>query len=125
MAAKRSPPPPGPSADEALRRIWAAVAAIPRGTATSYGDVARRAGLPGRARLVGRALRVAPRHLKLPWQRVVAANGKPAFPPGSEEYERQLALLAREGVAHRNGRVPLGRAEDAESLDALLWGGRD
>ena len=125
MAAKRDPQSPRPSADEALRRIWAEVAAIPRGTATSYGEVARRAGLPGRARLVGRALRVAPRHLKLPWQRVLAANGKPAFPPGSEDYERQLALLAREGVAHRNGRVQLGRDDEPESLDALLWGRRD
>jgi methylated-DNA-protein-cysteine methyltransferase related protein len=114
-----------PSGDEALRRIWAVVAAIPRGSVTSYGEVARRAGLPGRARLVGRALKVAPRGLQLPWQRVLAASGRPAFPPGSDEYARQLKLLEREGVSHRNGRVQLKPREDSESLDALLWGGRD
>jgi methylated-DNA-protein-cysteine methyltransferase related protein len=114
-----------PSGDEALRRIWTVVAAIPRGTVTYYGEVARRAGLPGRARLVGRALKVAPRGLKLPWHRVLAASGRPAFPAGSDDCERQLKLLGREGVSHRNGRVQLKRSEDSESLDALLWGGRD
>lgn len=125
MTVPRAKPSQPPSGDEALRRIWAVVAAIPRGGVTSYGEVARRAGLPGRARLVGRALRIAPRDLKLPWQRVLAASGRPAFPPGSEEYVRQLKLLEREGVSHRNGRVQLRAREGSESLDALLWGGRD
>lgn len=116
---------PKPVADPLLERIWATVAAIPRGEVTSYGEVARRAGLPGRARLVGRALKVAPARLRLPWQRVLGANGRPAFPVGSEAYERQLALLAREGVSHRNGRVSGVRAPTRESLDALLWGRSD
>ncbi|MGH8213359.1 MAG: MGMT family protein, partial [Rhodanobacteraceae bacterium] len=37
------------------RRIYAAVAAIPAGRVASYGEIAARAGLPGRARLAGRA----------------------------------------------------------------------
>ena len=38
----------GPS--PALEAIWDVVARIPRGSAATYGDVARAAGLPGRAR---------------------------------------------------------------------------
>ena len=37
--------------------ILKAVRGIKRGTFASYGEVARRAGLPGRARLVGTVLR--------------------------------------------------------------------
>jgi len=40
--------------------IWDAVREIPRGRVSTYGDVARRVGLPGRARLVGTALRNLP-----------------------------------------------------------------
>ncbi|MFZ1871048.1 MAG: MGMT family protein, partial [Steroidobacteraceae bacterium] len=37
----------------ALEAIWQIVCAIPRGRASTYGAVARAAGLPGRARLTG------------------------------------------------------------------------
>jgi len=37
-------------------RIYSVVARIPRGRVATYGQVARLAGLPGRARLVGYAL---------------------------------------------------------------------
>src|SRR5690554_408203 len=43
-------------AETARARILAAVRAIPRGQVAGYGEVARRAGLPGRARLVARVL---------------------------------------------------------------------
>ena len=38
-------------------RILAAIRAIPAGQVAGYGHVARRAGLPGRARLVARVLK--------------------------------------------------------------------
>ncbi|MGB6143735.1 MAG: MGMT family protein, partial [Rhodanobacter sp.] len=41
-------------------RIYAAIAAIPPGRVASYGAIAARAGLPGRARLVGRLLGEVP-----------------------------------------------------------------
>jgi O6-methylguanine-DNA--protein-cysteine methyltransferase len=37
----------------ALQAIWDVVARIPRGRVSTYGDVAREAGLPGRARQAG------------------------------------------------------------------------
>ena len=46
--------------DKRYQRIYAAIAAIPPGRVASYGQIAARAGLPGRARLVGAALRDTP-----------------------------------------------------------------
>jgi methylated-DNA-protein-cysteine methyltransferase-like protein len=89
----------------ALEAIWQAVCAIPRGRAATYGTVARAAGLPGRARLTGFALRVAPRELKLPWHRVVGAGGRIVFPGGSREYKEQARRLRAEGVPVRAGRI--------------------
>lgn len=95
------------AADEspALQAIWDVVCAIPRGRISTYGDVARAAGLPGRARQAGTALRVAPRELNLPWHRVVGAGGRIVFPPSSREYKEQARRLRGEGVPVRDGRA--------------------
>jgi methylated-DNA-protein-cysteine methyltransferase related protein len=66
-------------------RIWRVVRAIPRGRVMTYGEVARRAGLPRGARTVGRAM--AASAAALPWQRVVG--------------------LRRAGTAHITIRDPL------------------
>jgi O-6-methylguanine DNA methyltransferase len=86
---------------EALELIWRTVVAIPRGEIATYGGIARRAGLPGRARMVGHALKVAPRALALPWHRVVAAGGRIAFPKGSRQYAEQATPAARRGRRRR------------------------
>ena len=105
---------------KALERIWKAVSAIPRGEVASYGGIARRAGLPRRARLVGHALKVAPASLKLPWHRVLNAQGRISLPAGSKAHRLQRRLLEEEGVVFRNGRVDLGKSAGLD-LDALLW----
>ena len=102
------------------RAIWRAVAALPRGSVATYGTVAARAGLPRAARLVGHALRKAPRALDLPWHRVVAAGGRIAFKRGSAAHREQRRRLLAEGVLVVRGRVRLPPPAD---LDALLWGG--
>ena len=104
-----------------LERIWKAVAAIPRGQVASYGSIARRAGLPRRARLVGHALKVAPASLRLPWHRVLNAQGKISLPAGSKAHRMQRRLLEEEGVRFRNGRVNLKAIGGEGDLDALLW----
>ncbi len=101
--------------------IRKAVRAIKRGTFASYGEVARRAGLPGRARLVGQVLRDSD-DARLPWHRVTGAEGRIAFPAGSSNAHKQLRLLAREGVKIRGNRALAAPARGAKrSLDALLW----
>jgi len=89
----------------ALQTIWDVVARIPRGRVSTYGEVAREAGLPGRARQVGYALKHVPKGLDLPWHRVVGAGGKIAFPPGTKPHREQARRLRAEGVTVENGRV--------------------
>ena len=106
---------------EALERIWRVVAAIPRGQVVSYGNVARRAGLPRRARLVGHALQVAPAEMRLPWHRVVNAAGRISLPAGSAGHALQRRLLEAEGVRFRGDRVVNDTPGQAADLDQLLW----
>ena len=108
-------PPPKPSARDA---ILAAIRAVPRGQVAGYGVIARRAGLPGRARLVARTLGQN-EDAALPWHRILRSDGRIAFPPGSAGFEEQSRRLRAEGVKVRNGRVRMPHAED--SLDAALW----
>jgi methylated-DNA-protein-cysteine methyltransferase-like protein len=86
--------------------ICHAVESIPRGRVASYGEVAAMAGLPGRARLVGRVLSHLPPGSEVPWQRVFNARG--AISLEGEGAARQRRLLEAEGVRFRaSGRVDL------------------
>jgi len=110
------------SADIRAAAIRKAVRAIKRGSFLSYGEVARRAGLPGRARLVGQVLRAAGDDARLPWHRVTGAGGRIAFPRESAPAREQLRRLAREGVEIRGHRVLVKRTPaNTRALDALLW----
>jgi methylated-DNA-protein-cysteine methyltransferase-like protein len=112
----------GKSADIRAAAIRKAVRAIKRGSVASYGEVARRAGLPGRARLVGQVLRDAGDDARLPWHRVTGAGGRIAFPQGSANAREQVRRLAREGLEARGNRVLVKRTPaTARALDALLW----
>jgi methylated-DNA-protein-cysteine methyltransferase-like protein len=80
-------------------RIWSVVRRIPAGRVATYGQVARVAGLGGAARLVGYALHALPEgERKVPWQRVLNAQGRVSQRgfPGVEQIQRRL--LEREGV---------------------------
>ena len=68
--------------------------AIPEGFVRTYGDID-----PGAPRLVGRVL--ATTNERLPWHRVVRADGSLA------QGRRQRELLRREGVPMRGSRVDL------------------
>lgn len=109
-------------AAEAQQRIIAAVRALPSGRVASYGQVAARAGLPGRARLVARVLSLAPSTLRLPWHRVLRSDGRIAFPPGSPGHAEQARRLRAEGVRVVGGRVAAADFDGARGLDAALWG---
>jgi methylated-DNA-protein-cysteine methyltransferase-like protein len=108
--------------NEAHARVFAAIAAIPQGRVASYGAIAQRAGLPGRARLVGKLLGEVPDGMTLPWFRVLRSSGQIAFPPGSRGFREQSRLLRAEGVEVKNGRVPLSRFGLDADVDRALWG---
>jgi methylated-DNA-[protein]-cysteine S-methyltransferase len=55
---------------------WRALAEIPFGSTTSYGQQARAIGVPTAARALGAANRVNPVCIILPCHRVIGANGK-------------------------------------------------
>jgi methylated-DNA-protein-cysteine methyltransferase-like protein len=77
------------------------VRAIPRGRVLSYSRVAVLAGLPGRARLIGKVMsRIG---WRLPWWRVLRADRTFA----EEVAVKQARRLRREGVVVSDGgRVP-------------------
>ena len=66
---------PGGRGGTAYSRIYAAARRIPRGRVATYGQVARVAGLPGRARQVGYAMYALAAGSTVPWHRVVNAQG--------------------------------------------------
>lgn len=113
----RMPNQPAPELS-AAERIVAAIRAVPRGQVAGYGVIARRAGLPGRARMVARLLG---EHsgTGLPWHRILRSDGRIAFPPDSTNFLEQARLLRAEGVEVCNGRVRMPR--DSDGLDAAIW----
>ena len=103
-------------------RILAVVRAIPRGRVAAYGEVARRAGLPGRARLAAKVLS-GNTDPGLPWHRVLRADGRIAFPAGSKGHREQARRLKAEGVKVAKGRVRMV-ASAGFDLDAEVWAPR-
>jgi len=83
-------------------RIRAAIQKIPYGKVSTYGAVARAAGLPGRSRQVARVLH---RSFGLPWQRVLGAGGEIKL-RGDSGIEQRLRLEG-EGVRFRGRRVDM------------------
>lgn len=90
-------------AEDAYRRIYAVVRRIPRGRVATYGQVATLAGLPGRARQVGYALHALDEPTKVPWHRVINAQGgiSPRADPMFADVQRRL--LEQEGVSFDGG----------------------
>ena len=102
-----------PSAEKGgglFQDFYSIVARIPPGKVATYGQIARLAGHPGAARMVGWALHVSPADLDLPCHRVVNREGRTA--PG---WPDQRPLLEAEGVAFK----PDGYVD----LKAHLWRG--
>lgn len=91
------------TSDEQIERVRELVAAIPPGRVATYGDIAAAAGL-STPRTVGWIMRTDA--ADLPWHRVLGASGRPA----AHLADRQLRLLAAEGVPVIDGRVTLRTA---------------
>lgn len=81
--------------------VYAVVKKIPRGKVATYGQIALLAGMPRAARQVGLALRIAPGSIKIPWHRVINAQGQISmrlhdWQSGGDDYQR--VLLENEGI---------------------------
>ena len=91
--------------NDAISRMCRVLADIPRGRVITYGDLAEMAGYPRAARLAGQTLRKLPRGTKLPWHRVINAQGRISLPEPAAQ--RQIERLEKEGITLLNGRIDL------------------
>ena len=90
----------GPSSETNLR-IWQVIAMIPEGKVSTYGDIAKHAGLAKAARRVGMALRGLPEDTRIPWHRVINSQGRISLPEGSASQYKQRERLESEGVVFK------------------------
>ncbi len=89
-------------------RILSLVREIPLGRVCTYGVIAAAAGLPRRARLVGRILSDSPLADGVPWHRVIGAAGRVSQRRGTGAQE-QIDRLLDEGIEFEDGgRIDLG-----------------
>ncbi len=106
---------PAPRTHPALNHaaIYALVRKIPCGKVATYGQIARILGWPRHARQVGYALAATPENIKIPWHRVVNAQGRISlrlthWQSGSDDLQR--ILLEAEGIVFLpGGRINLKR----------------
>jgi methylated-DNA-[protein]-cysteine S-methyltransferase len=84
------------SGTEFEHRVWDLLRAIPYGSTTSYGALARRLGDPSQARAVGAANGKNPIPIIVPCHRVIGANGDLTGFGGG--LERKRWLLQHEGA---------------------------
>ncbi len=80
---------------EFQKRVWRAMAEVPFGETTTYGQIAAHIGAPKALRAVGQACGANPVPIIIPCHRVLARNGLGGFSCGTS-YKR--LLLAREGI---------------------------
>ncbi|MBA2561240.1 MAG: methylated-DNA--[protein]-cysteine S-methyltransferase [Propionibacteriales bacterium] len=84
------------------RSVWSELAKIPFGATSSYGEIARRLGLPmGASRAVGTANGANPIAIVIPCHRVIGADGKLIGYAGGLERKRFL-------LRHESGGQPQG-----------------
>jgi methylated-DNA-protein-cysteine methyltransferase-like protein len=97
---------------ETTGRIIKAILSIPRGRVSCYRDIALAAGIPNGARQVVRVLHSMSEKYKLPWQRVIRADGFIAL-DNCRGGDAQAKLLRAEGVRVSKNRRAAGSGGSA------------
>ncbi|MBG6239678.1 methylated-DNA-[protein]-cysteine S-methyltransferase [Mycetocola sp. CAN_C7] len=83
------------------RRVWAALAAVPFGSVTTYGAIGQAAGVGRAGRAVGAAVRANPAPLLIPCHRVLSSDRRiVGYSQGSGVPTKQW-LLDHERIAYR------------------------
>ncbi|GAA6171153.1 MGMT family protein [Colwellia sp. KU-HH00111] len=113
------------SVNQHYAQIWQTVQLIPTGKVACYGQIADLAGLPGRARLVGKALGMVPESgwqgQNVPWYRVINSQGKISFPTDSLNFDKQKQRLQTEQVVVIGARVKLSEFQWQPDLAEILY----
>ncbi|WP_159822887.1 MGMT family protein [Colwellia sp. 20A7] len=106
-------------------QIWQTVQLIPTGKVACYGQIADLAGLPGRARLVGKSLGQIPNSgwqgKLVPWHRVINSQGKISFPINSPFFLTQKELLQDEDIVVIGGKIKLKDFQWQPDFNELLF----
>lgn len=97
-------------------KVYKIVAKIPRGQIATYGLIAALLGNPRNARIVGYAMRAAPKDLKLPCHRVVNKTGTLAADYIFGDKKIQRTMLENEGITFNT----IGRI----NVEKHLWDGK-
>jgi|TARA_B110000116_G_C16764985_1_gene550343 methylated-DNA-protein-cysteine methyltransferase-like protein len=107
------------------QQIWQTVQLIPEGKVACYGQIADLAGLPGKARMVGKALGKVPNHgwrgKIVPWFRVINSQGKISFLLGSDNFDKQKHHLQDEQVVVIGSRIKLKDFQWQPDLSEMLF----
>ena len=87
-------------ATEFQEKLFEIIMAIPEGRVSTYGHVARAAGVGKMARYITSSIRSHERFWDLPWHRVVYADGR-IWHADAENKEERIAQFKLEGVTIR------------------------
>ena len=91
-----------------FEKVYNAVRKIPKGRVATYGQIARLAGDPRKARIVGWALHSNPYKGEVPCHRVVNRNGNLSGAFAFDGMDEQKRLLEMEGIVfEKDGSVDL------------------
>lgn len=85
-------PPDFSDAPPFMRKVWAEMLKIPRGTAVTYGELAAAAGSPKAVRAVGQACATNRMPIAIPCHRVLSASGLGGFGLGRAWKQKLLEL---------------------------------
>lgn len=95
------------SSKELAQLILQVVALIPYGKVATYGQIAKMAGLPKHARLVGRVLQQV-EDKYLPWHRVINSQGKISLSKLDAQGDNlQIVKLQAENIVVNAGKINL------------------
>jgi methylated-DNA-protein-cysteine methyltransferase-like protein len=95
------------SSKELAQLILQVVALIPYGKVATYGQIAKMAGLPKHARLVGRVLQQV-EDKYLPWHRVINSQGKISLSKLDAQGDNlQIIKLQAENIVVNAGKINL------------------
>ena len=88
-------------------KIYELTRRIPKGKVATYGQLAKLAGNPKAARVVGMFMRTNPDAPHTPCHRVVASDGSLTGYSGSGGLKTKKQMLISEGVKFKNAKVDL------------------
>jgi methylated-DNA-protein-cysteine methyltransferase-like protein len=92
------------------KRVYAVVAAIPKGKVATYGQVAKLAGNPGAARAVGMCMSHNKDTKTVPCHRVVGSTGRLTGYAYGNGISTKQKMLEKEGVVFKGANIDLARS---------------